>query len=77
MESSPSGIWKENKQPAQCTGNSKERSRVMAVATLKGSSTWPAEMNAAEAQGEYGVLGILEELERAVLVMTVKAICKE
>lgn len=49
----------------------------MAVATLKSSSMWALEMNAAKAQGEYGMLGILEELEKAVLVMTVKAICKE
>lgn len=37
LESSPSGLWKENKQPAQCTGNSKERSMMMVVATLKAS----------------------------------------
>ena len=51
---------------------------MMIVAKLKGSSAWPSEVNVAEAQGECGILEILEDLERVVVVMTVKVIlCKE
>lgn len=50
---------------------------VMVVAKVKVSSVCPSEMNIAEAQGEYGVSKILEDLKRQVLVMTVKVICKE
>lgn len=44
---------------------------MVTVAKVKGSSVLPSEMNAAEAQGEYGISKILEDLKRVVLVMTV------
>lgn len=50
---------------------------VVVVAKEKVSSALPSEMTDAEAQKQYGISKILEDLKRLLLVMTVKAICKK